>query len=389
MSAVVETLESDLAAVNPTAVRAYLLARGWQQVEAPGDRPWSLWQAPAGEQAEPEEALMPHNPQLRDYARRLRELVNTLETVEHRAPQFIARDIRLAGFDIVRVRLQGEERAYDGILPLDDAVEAVSRTRDLLLAGACAAVAPRMYFPSRKPARATEYMKRVRLGQTEPGSFIFNVLSPVAPELRTDQAGAELVDEPFERKVVTTLRDALLATTAAAVQAGATQRLEPFETAVARGVSANLCEALAGLSLGRNTDRDVEIAFAWAGTRSHSPEPTRLSILPTTATLIREAAQDLKAKSPRELFEVTGPVVNANRAPGAPIGEVTVHAAVDEGFRLVRFEANESDFALATRALEERKLLSATGTLVKEGRSYLLRDATQFAVRDVGDPLDL
>lgn len=388
MNAVNDFLESGLSTVNPTAVRAYLLGRGWQQVDAPADRPWSLWLAPARPDAPAEEALVPHNPQLRDYGRRLRELVNTLEAVERRSPDFIARDMRLAGFDIVRIRLHTDGMGYDGVLPIEDAVEAVGRVRDMMMAGACAAVSPRMYFPSRKPAKATEYMKRVRLGQTEPGSFVFNVLSPVAPELRTDVQSEAALELPFERAVTSTLQTALTAIADASVRAGATSELQPFEAAIPRGVSANLCDALAGLALGRVNDRNVDIAFSWAPTRTNTPVASRISLSQAAATIIRTAAQELKAKAPRDEFDVTGPVVKASREPGQREGEVTVRAFVDDGVRLIRFAADEQQFDIATKALNDRKFLSAVGTLIREGRSFLLKSTVGVRIVEDDDLLE-
>ncbi|MFN0316113.1 MAG: hypothetical protein ACKVQA_13880 [Burkholderiales bacterium] len=384
-----DILEAGLSTINPTSVRAYLLGRGWQQIDAPSDRPWSLWQSPVLADSTPslEEAFVPHDQQLRDYPRRLREVVGVLELVEHRSAEFIMRDMRLAGFDIIRIRLYSDGQTYDGILPIDDAAEAVAEARDMMLAGACAAVHPRMFYPSRKPVKATDYMKRVRLGQTEPGSFVFNVLSPVAPELRTSSQGEFAQEVPFERTVTSTLQTAVTAVVAAAVRAGATQELQPFEDAIASGVSANLCDALAGLSLGKINERNVDIVFNWASTRVTTPTMSKVSLGQAAATIIRAAAGELKAKAPEEDFVLTGPVVKTSREPGKREGDVTIRALVAGGVRSVRFTADEQMFDLATKALNDRKYLGAVGTLIKDGRSLMLQGAADVRIVEDNESL--
>ena len=63
-----------------------------------------------------------------------------------------------------RFRVQRRDAA-DGTLPLEAGVGLVDNVRDLLLAGACAAVRPRPYYATRKPNQALEYVSRLRLGR--------------------------------------------------------------------------------------------------------------------------------------------------------------------------------------------------------------------------------
>jgi hypothetical protein len=101
---------------------------------------------------------------------------------------------------------------------LEQAVAFVERSRDMVLAAACAAITKRPYFATRKPTRATEYLSRVRMGQTERGSYVLTILSPVAPELVAEcQLPLDLeMPEPYERQVTRTLAEALAAMAQAA-----------------------------------------------------------------------------------------------------------------------------------------------------------------------------
>src|SRR5207247_6765440 len=52
----------------------------------------------------------------------------------------------------LRVRINDHDAA-NGTLPIDKATELIARSREMILAAACAEVVPRFYFPSRKPAQ--------------------------------------------------------------------------------------------------------------------------------------------------------------------------------------------------------------------------------------------
>src|SRR5206468_4676937 len=140
------------------------------------------------------ENLMPLRTELRDFVPRMAEVLSMLELAEQRPQPDILEDISAATFDIVRIRLLGQQ-FDDGTMPLEQGVRAIERARDILVSASCAAVAPRAVYYTRKPAQAMEYAERVRWGQTAHGSFVLSVRSPVPPHLA---AGAE-VDDPFER----------------------------------------------------------------------------------------------------------------------------------------------------------------------------------------------
>ena len=105
-----------------------------------------------------------------------------LETVEDRSQLDILRDLYNSGFDVVRLAALSPN-SEDGTVRIEDGVQLFERARDILLAAACATVRPQPVFHSRKPQQATEYMRKARLGQTEHGSYVLTLLSPVAPQL--------------------------------------------------------------------------------------------------------------------------------------------------------------------------------------------------------------
>ena len=158
----------------------------------------------------------------------------------------IFQDLLVTGADVIRLRLADAELA-DASVPLDEGATFIQKAKDMVLAAACAAVNPRIYYPSRKPAQAMDYIRRARLGQTEPGSFIITIISPVPPSLAGPNGQLFELAEPYERRVTQMLAGALNSVRQAAEDAATTGKVDSFVRAVPSGVSANLCDAVAGM----------------------------------------------------------------------------------------------------------------------------------------------
>jgi len=243
---VIVTDTGALKTLEPLEMAAYLRAKGWRQ-EADLAGKGSLWllQKDGSEF----DVTLPARRELGDYALRMAEVLRAVADAEGRSQADVMRDVQTTTADLIRVRAPSRN-AEDGTLPLDQAVTFVERSRDMMLAAACAAIDKRPVFAKRKAQQAMDYLSHVRMGQSERGSYVLTILSPVAPELRPAQQSLLPVEpeEPYERLVTRTLMVGLKALNAAARQAAADGKMTPFQEAVGRGVSANLCDAVAGLS---------------------------------------------------------------------------------------------------------------------------------------------
>src|SRR5205807_2402444 len=130
---------------------------------------------------------------------------------------------------------------------LDYGVHMVQGARELALAAACAAVRPRALYTSRKPQEAVNYVAGLRMGQTEEGSFVLTIQSPVPPRSQSklfEDLPEPFGEEPFERRAVLTLATALSTVRRAVMTAAVSGDFQPFQDAIPAGVSANLCDAL-------------------------------------------------------------------------------------------------------------------------------------------------
>lgn len=376
--------EAIFRALAPLEVARYLCARGWQRVGEMGEQA-SVWM-PKGDTGEEVEIVLPLDTTLVDYALRMGEVVRILERVETRSQLEILRDIATTDADIIRVRLHAGEGA-NHTLAMEDAVLGADKSQDMMLAAACSAVEPREYFYARKFDQASDYVRRLRFGQTEPGSFVFTLISPVPPALSSTTqlpllADEDEVDPPFERKVTRTLVTGLRAAQRAAREAASSGDISPFLRAVDDGVSANLCDALQGLA-GVDGNAPFEVSLSWSSNRS-APRDMGQSVrfTPDVLPVFEEVSRQFKKKRPRAEFELEGVIVQLEqRDERKGDRRVRISGAVEGKTRKVEVVLPEDDFSRAIRAFEERETVRVLGTLVQSGRRYMLENPRQFEVR--------
>ncbi len=366
--------------MRPLEVAAYLRSAGWKKTYEKVNQ-WATWviNAPTGEEYE---AAVPLDTTLRDFALRMADVLRVLEAVEERSQLEILQDLNVAAADLIRVRLLDVELA-DGTVPIEDGAQFFQKARDMMLAAACAAASPRACFPSKKPSSAMEYMRRVRFGQTERGSFVATIVSRVAPSLAAADGQIFEVEEPFERRVTQTLARALASMRTAAEIAAASGKVDSFVDAVPHGVSANLCDAVTGMAGTSEAERPVEVAVTWSRFRplpEDDATPRRILLPADAMPVIREAARYFKDISPREDFEVRGPVVKLEREEGASTGRVTVHGFVDDQPRKITVELGDPSYHKAVTAHDTQQMVACYGVLVREGKSFRLKDPQDFSV---------
>ena len=366
-----------LSALKPLEVVAYLRSSGWRKASEEPSR-WATWvRSLDGEEYE---VAVPLTTEYRDFALRMGDALKVLEAVENRSQLQILRDLLMIGADVVRVRLTDSELA-DGSVPLEEGAKFFGGARDMMLAAACAAVGPRAYFPSRRPAQVLDYVRRTRLGQTEQGSFVLTIISRVPPSLAGQNGPLLGVEEPFERRVTQTLADSLSAVRRASEEAASTGQVESFVSAVPRGVNANLCDALVCMGTCADDNRSLAVQFSWSPSRPPNRQmgiPGEILFPPDTFPVIEEASVYLKESTPREEFEACGPVVKLERPDGASTGKVTIHCIVDNQSRKVTVELNEAQYHQAVAAHDEGRTVRCSGVLMREGRAFRLHEPYDF-----------
>ncbi len=277
-----------LSRIPPRALRAYIEARGWRKA---GTYP-GLADVYEFDEDGPgiRVAASIH---FADYPLRMWEAVSALADTEDREWSAVLRDLALGDLDTIRVRWSGDSN--DGSIPIGAGMEMLRHSHYMLLTAACSAQRPHQrVFRPRANKKAKEYVKNVRLGQTERGSFVIHILSPVHTEpehLHAANPGAE----PFPRKVVNKLASGLgVIHEVARLVATRDYRSEMLEEWVAQGMSANLCAAVGGM-LGNGSQSGLDISVSWALTHvPPSREPSEVHFRESDAPILEEASQVLK-----------------------------------------------------------------------------------------------
>ncbi|MFM7166196.1 MAG: hypothetical protein ACKO3T_13230 [Planctomycetaceae bacterium] len=366
-------------ALRPLEVVTYLRARSW--IQQPPTAHGSVWVK--GEADEQMEAVVPMDPQRRDFALRMGELLQTIAVAEDRSQVDVYSDLLTTCADVIRIRIDDPELT-DGTLPIEAHAVIAQKVRDLLLAAACSALQSRAIWHKRKPAQAVDQVRRLRIGQTERGSYIITVISRVSPELHLPQDGQGMdAEPPYERKVTQMLATSLATLDQVSATAALNQEFSVFERSVDKGVSANLCDAVAGLWGDDDRNRNLEFTFSWSVARPVDAQiPRRINFGSDRIPIIREASRVMKERSPYEDYELDGAVVKLERAEGQPTGKVTIIGAIDGKPHRVSLELADPHYGLAIKAHHQQQPIHCVGTLVKAGRGYTLRDARDVSIEN-------
>ncbi|WP_010582815.1 hypothetical protein [Schlesneria paludicola] len=359
--------------LRPLEVVAYLRARGWTSQRTKSDA-ISVWTADLN--GDVYEAVVPTDNAIGDYALRMSEVLQALSSFEKRSQSQIFADLLTTFADVIRIRIDDPDMS-DGTLPIEAHAQVAQKAKDLVMAAACAATEKKSVWHSRKPAPATEYIQNLRSGQTERGSYIITIISRVPPALDAPSNGELFEREiPFERRVIQTLASSLVYLDKAAARAASTGQFSEFESAVEMGVSANLCDAVAGLWGTDNSQRNLEFTFSWSPVRPvEGATPSWVKFAADRIPIIREAGRLMRERAPITDFEIIGPVIKLNRKAGENDGRITVFGQIDGTPKSVTMELIESEYELAIEYHRNGVIVRAVGTLVREGRSYVLKDA--------------
>lgn len=364
--------EALVRAYRPLDAAAYLRTRGWSQAETAGDL-YALWRkrSPNNEEYE---VLLPLALQAPDLGRRVEELIDTVRLEERRPWEDVWEDLSSPYCDIVRARLLAQE---DGrTLPLEDGAAAFQYARDLLLAAACSAWRPRAVFGPRKPDQALQFVRASRLGQTRPGSYVIKIITPLAEAGQRNGLSPE-EDVPFSRRAVAFLATGLRAAVEGARASAASGSIEGLVNKTAAGVSANLCDALAGLD---RIGRGIQFTFSWAAAQPPPPHlGTRFDISADAVIHLEEAARWFRKTATVEEVEFFGSVHKLEKVNN-DVDLVTLVGTVNGERRAVRCHLEGEARGLATKAHHDRSPIVCTGDLVKEGKAYHLKNVRDLEV---------
>lgn len=355
-----------LRSIKPLVVQEYLRSRGWSLKTDLSARGLVEYEN------KDEVAVVPLNVDLRDYARRLHELLEVLVQAESVTLSSLLSDLMQPAGDVLAVRVESPSTQL-GTLPFEDSLRLRLSARNLLLAAAHSERSPQAWFPRMARSEAVELLGKVQEGQTQRGSFVTQFIVPTSPAIGELDLGVE----PFGRRVVKVLLRGLEAVRRVR-SLGDYEELTRLEK---EGVSGNLLAALA--TMGPSAGGAVEFSVSWARNYPAPSGVTQRVHLPNEALVgLDMVAEKMRGKVAIAGFELQGYVTHLAReatTAEAP-GEITLVPSESDTRQFARVSVQLDAFAYekAIAAHKNGDVVRVTGTLKKAGRRWTLEEATGF-----------
>ena len=298
--------------VPPVALSAYARDAGWAKTATYGDHSdvYAHEHAP--------EIIIPRTQHLGDYPEVVSRLIGVFAEFAETDELCLYHDLVTGDRDVVRVKAAREEPF--GSVALKDSVKLINGAHDMLLAAVRSLYGPKQYYRAPEIQEVDELMQKIHLGQTEHGSFIVTLMTPVVPPpfrmpLLLDPAGEDelsIEDVPIERQMTQKLLGALTAAREATERTSGGE-MEAFPETVNRGVSANLCSALAMLI---EPFGGIDIEFTWARTWPGETARETVRFGAADAPILREAARRFRKYEPMRAVSVLGHIQQLSRGMG-------------------------------------------------------------------------
>ena len=367
--------EGALKGVSPSALSAYARAVGWEKEEPYGDHSDIYVRRGAPE------IVIPRTDRLGDYADVVSRLIEIFAEAADTDALSLYRELVNADCDVVRVRAVPER--IDDAVTLEDGVHLINGARAMLLAAACSLWEPQPFYHGRPNRKASDCLQQVRLGQTEQGSYVITLLTPVSPIPKrpdipflgsdVESFGSILDDQPVQpvgRQLTGRLIEALTATHEA-VERTIGGNTSAFPESVESGVSANLCDALSKMTA---PFRGIDINLNWACTHPMETMREPVHFKMSDVSTLRRAAKRLRGQAPRPEVPLTGHIEGLKRDNGKVGGTITLRVSVKGKAQLISADLNQPDYDRAVRAHGRYARVVMAGDLEVSGRRWRLRN---------------
>jgi len=362
--------------LNPKDIENYLLNKKWKEIKIIPNEV-SIWDN--NKNRENFRIWLPLDYNFGDFAISMKRVVNTLSSFENRSQFEILDDFAtIAVGDVIRLKSYDILNRSYTTLKLDEGQNLIQKAKDMMSAAACAAIEPKAVFPSRRSNKVEDFINNIRLGQTERGSYVIKLISPITLEQ------LNLPDNslpPFERQVTQTLMKSLksLKDVLLYIQKKEHFYFEPFQEVVSEGVSANLCDAIIGNDnkvIFKPIEISVSLSYAYPSEKNEIYE--NIDFPENVMPYIAEASRLFHEKNPVENFILEGNVTRLDRERKQHKGIIIVVCISDGKKRRIKIELNKDDYEQAIEAHKRGIEIYCRGELIKEGNSFRLNNPSNF-----------
>lgn len=370
--------------IDPRDIQKYLAISGWTNVRHEQGDSVSIWAITVDRNIQ--YAWVPLNKKHGDFSENIRRLIQTIALVENRSQLEVIEDFSTIGLgDVIRLHSYDRNDRSSNSLPFDDGFLLIKKGKEMLSAAAQSTLEKRAVHPSKRPSSVTNYLRDVRLAQTEQGSFIVKLISPISIFSKNQMSFEDMgFHIPFERKVVVTLLNGLsyLKTVADETFKRGKFYIEPFQEVVEEGVSANLCEAVTDADNERQKYQPLRLSVSWSYAIEEASKdnvPNQIEFSPSVLPYIERAGELLREKNPEKVI-LYGYVIALKRESIIELGKITIVTTIDRRQKNIHVQLDREAYSAAVQAHDDALQISVEGELIKKGRFTYLEKPRNFQI---------
>lgn len=353
--------------------KMYLSSKGWTlSSEIPGLA--NIWHLKNNDEYE---ILQPVDFELKDFNNRVGDLINTLCDVDKKTEAEVIKEIDNISSDIISLRVIHDDVAK-GEIPFSDGILLFNKTKELMLSAARSVVKPQKdKYSGKNPEVVDRFLNSLRLGQTEVGSYVLNLIAPIYWE---DDCQDDYCKVPFSRTVTERLINSVAKLSEAIDKYQKNGDIKVFGTIINNGANATLCSALIGLS-GSNKSRSIEINVQqspFSNVLNHGNKKIFISF--DKVKYIEDAERFYSNDYFISDYSLVGAVTRLKRDINSIGGMVTI-AEMSENNRKVTVELDESHYDQAIKAHENKyEQVHLVGKLLVTPRRIKLIEVKDFNI---------
>ena len=376
-------IEKNLRGITAASIEKYLTFTGWERDLLFANHRIRVFI----NKSEPDFRIaVPANENSKDFYSKVYDVIVTLSDYYDKSFEDMVVSLKSAYTDRIQFRII-TEATKDGKVPLSYAAQCIEGLRDLVLYAACAEENAKPIC-SRTYNGAKNSLEKFQFGQTEYGSFVFNIDVQVASEENEQAFLADVppqIEEPKEHKVVKRIKTAIQQVDSVVnrtVRVG-----DIIDTAYEEGITANMCDALMKLKPDGVEDVSIETSFRFAEAITLTAEqPERRMLENLHFACFDEISKRYKDRTLVEDVVLRGTIkmLSKDNNPNNNEMENTVRllAKVDERMRSITLHLSARDHAAACDAYRDDKEVEVAGTLDKSMSRWFFSTVTDFSVVD-------
>lgn len=293
--------------------------------------------------------------------------------------------------DVIRIHTYDDVFSTNESITLDAGIGILNQTRHLALSAVSSLIQKRPVHPRKPSFEAKQFIKNLRIGHTEKGSYLIKIISPFSIMPKSYEEGYSFSRRiPFERRVIVELMSSLstLYRLTSQVLDSGKYSFKNFVEEVPRGISANLCESIipqfySEENVQQNSYSPIELDVTWSYLVKDKTLPLKSTVAfsPAMYPILWKVAKEFRLRNP-EYMTVKGWVNILERDTRRGPGHIRILTKIDEKLKHVRLNLLPEDYDLAIDAHKKGLIVSVSGILEITRNIFSLNNPENFHILD-------